>query len=368
MLSGSGWALDSVLTLPRHQWFIIQLDLQWEGLMSHSFQLSLLTGCALLFAACNDDQSPLQPSTTEDPSALSPALAAAATGSWSSKAPLPIPRYHHEAATVTNSAGQQLVYLFGGIDDSCTDTGRCPVEQIDVYNLATDSWITKSSEFSGEALNGAGVIGSRVYLAGGANAGGRTIRNSLFVYDTRTDTWLQKAPMPSASRDGVSGVINGKLYVLTGGDNGGASRKFYRYNPATNTWASRPWPKHSHAGGAAGVINGKFYVAGGFGHGILEIYDPATNRWSTGAPMPSPRWSAAGAVLGSRLYIIGGGSGKVGEDLNEVTVYDPGTNRWMSRAPLTWGRSRLAAARVDTHILALGGDKGNSDKNEMFTR
>jgi hypothetical protein len=40
----------------------------------------------------------------------------------------------------------------------------------------------------------------------------------------------------------------------------------------------------------------------------------------------------------------------------------------MSRAPLTWGRSRLAAARVDTHILALGGDKGNSDKNEMFTR
>jgi N-acetylneuraminic acid mutarotase len=349
--------------------------------MLRSFQLSMLTSC-ILFAACNDDRSPLQPSTTEDPSALSPAVAAAATGSWSSKAPMPTGRYGHAAATVRNSAGQQILYVFGGIDPSCFDEeALCTVRDVDFYNPATDSWTTRSqsTSFVGYELNGAGVIGSKVYLAGGANDSGDGVfrSRSLFVYDTRRDVWLRKAPMPSESSQGVSGVIDGKLYVLTGLENGNdecgtfcsdpvITRKFYRYNPATDTWASRPWPKRAHVGGAAGVINGKLYVAGGRdrlgAHAVLEIYDPVTNRWTMGASMPSPRDHDAGAVLGNKLYVIGGENG-------EVTMYDPNTNRWTSRAPLITARSSLAAARVNTNILAVGGrDGGAGNKNEMFTR
>jgi N-acetylneuraminic acid mutarotase len=352
--------------------------------MSRSFQLSMLTSC-ILFAACNDDQSPLQPSTTEDPSALSPTVAAAATGSWTSKAPLPIGRYFgHAAATVRNSAGQQLVYLFGGLESNCFDEpALCTVRDVDVYNLATNSWTTRRQiiEHVGYQLNGAGVIGSRVYIAGGTfdSGDGEFMTSQLNVYDTRTDTWLQKAQMPSESSQGVSGVIDGKLYVLTGLENGNdecgtfcsdpvITRKFYRYNPATNTWASRPWPKRGHVGGAAGVINGKLYVAGGGDangeHGVLEIYDPATNRWTMGAPMPSVQSNAAGAVLGARLYVIGGRNAD-----GKVTVYNPNTNSWTSRAPLLTPRSDLAATKVDTHILALGGGSvEGADKNEMFTR
>jgi N-acetylneuraminic acid mutarotase len=300
---------------------------------------------------------------------------------------MPTARYGHAAATVKNSAGQQIVFLFGGIDPTCFDEeALCTVRPVDVYNLATNSWTTRSQSSNpvGYELNGAGVIGTRVYIAGGTfdSGDGEFMTNQLNVYDTGTDSWLQKPRMPSESSRGVTGVIDGKLYVLTGMENGNdecgtscsspvTTRKFYRYNPFTNSCIKRPWPKRAHVGGAAGVINGKLYVAGGGdaagAHAVLEIYDPATNTWTMGAAMPSPRANVAGAVLGSKLYVIGGNNG-------EVTVYDPGTNRWGSRAPLNTPRSLLAATRVDTHILALGGRNAGSSndeaghKNEMFTR
>jgi N-acetylneuraminic acid mutarotase len=350
--------------------------------MSPSFQLYALTGCVLMVAACSNDDSPSQPSTIDE-APISQAVSAAATGSWSSRAPMPTGRYGHAAATVKNSAGEQIVYLFGGIDPNCFDEPAiCAVKSVDVYNLSTDSWTTRpnlsSPVFDLYHLNGAGVVGSKVYLAGGASDSGDGIfrLNTLIVYDTRNDVWIQKAPMPSESSDGVSGVIDGKLYVLTGWENGNdecgtscsaavITRRFYRYNPLTNTWASRPWPKRAHVDGAAAVINGKLYVAGGGdrngAHNVLEIYDPVTNRWTMGAPMPTARRGAAGAVLAGKFYVIGGTNAN-----GEVTVYNPSTNTWSSRAPLPTPRSDLAAAKVDTHILALGGRQGG-DKNEMFS-
>jgi N-acetylneuraminic acid mutarotase len=304
---------------------------------------------------------------------------------------MPTARYGHVAASVRNAAGQQIVYVFGGVDAACfEELALCQVDDVDVYNLATNSWTTRAHgwfpRFSAAASNGAVAIGARVYLAGGNydSGDGEFRSNSLLVYDTRTDTYLEKARMPGESSDGVSGAIGGKLFVLTGLENGNddcgtycsqpvITRKFYRYNPSTNSWATRPWPKRAHVNGAAGVIKGKLYVAGGRdgagAHAVLEIYDPVTNRWTMGAAMPTPRAYVAGAVLGSKLYVIGGENG-------EVAVYDPGTNRWMARAPLTTPRSDLAATRVDTHILALGGYPGASwppteeagHKNEMFTR
>jgi N-acetylneuraminic acid mutarotase len=195
-----------------------------------------------------------------------------------------------------------------------------------VYDPATGTWTTKATMPVPVITATAGVIDGRLYVAGGSTGGtgGGTEVASLQVYDPASDTWALRTPMPVANALTVSGVIDGKLYV-TGGtlnDNDNALRV---YDPVADTWADRTPMSDAGAGMAAGVIDGKLYVTGGsappcsFEHvpncmiyGTLRVYDPATDTWDeTRSPMPTPRYIHTVAVLNGQLHAIGGDLGDV---------------------------------------------------------
>ena len=61
--------------------------------------------------------------------------------------------------------------------------------------------------------DGAGVINSQLYVAGGWN--GYLPTNTLFRYDPPSNSWTALASMSHLSACGGTGVINSKLYVTT---------------------------------------------------------------------------------------------------------------------------------------------------------
>ena len=338
-----------------------------------------LTLSALPLVSCGET-TPTQPGTSDEPS-LAPSFALA-SNAWTNRARLPdiIPRGGLAAGVVNNSAGQPILYIFGGFFEDH------PNGSIRAYDYSRNIWTTKASGVERQSTNGVGRIGGKLYFSGGYT-GGRdgtccdATRPTLFAYDPAADLLTRKADMPQPTADGVTGVINGKLYVLAGScsddsppfdcSEQGTSRRFYRYDPATDTWTTLGPAPHPHAGGAAGVINGRFYVAGGGGNRRLDVYDPVTNVWRARADLPEARGGTAGAVLQNKLYVIGG-SGPSGN--RAVLAYDPVTNKWQTRASLNVGRTSLAAASFVTSfgnpkILAVGGFDGSEEPgaNELYT-
>jgi N-acetylneuraminic acid mutarotase len=326
---------------------------------------TLFTVLAAAGLGCGED-TPTQPEGSVNPSPA-PSFATA-SNSWTEEAPMPGPGdlYGISVGVALNSAGQSILYTIGGVTSSDGFSGF----PIRAYNLATNTWTTKSTGIDFFSTNGVGKIGSKLYFSGGQDfgAGEKTTFATLYAYDPAADRLTRKADMPKKTAEGVTGVIDGKLYVVPGVCSTDLwpddplycqveqIRRLYRYDPSTNTWLSRRDAPHFHRGGAAGVINGKFYVAGGFKgfepEAALDVYDPATNTRSTRAPLPLAG-GARGAVLGGKLFVIAGGSGSV----LHAYAYDPATNTWKARTAPPRGLDDLAKVTLDGrgYLVGVGG-------------
>ncbi len=285
--------------------------------------LSPLAFSALVLTSCGDE--PTQPITTTD---QAPVLSANAQTSdtWLMRRSMPTEGNNVVTADVPNTAGQSILYVIGG---SSPNHPFSALARVEAYNVATNTWSQKQDlPVALSEINGAGVIGGKIYVAGGHKfkSWGPTTY-LLFVYNPATNTWTRKRGMPEHGAGGVTAVIEDKLYVATPtGDKPDDQSNFFRYDPATNRWTRLPSPGHAYFMG--GVLYGKLYLVGN----TVEAYDPATNQWTAKAPPPpddgsSPWpplniWGTA-AAAGAKLYVFGGG---------RTLVYSPTTDTWASRS------------------------------------
>jgi hypothetical protein len=318
---------------------------------------SLLTLGAFGLAACGEETT--QPNTAVD-QPTAPQLAVT-SNTWLTRRDMPLELFEQAAAVVPNAAGQSILYAIGGGKvDSPLPGAPAAMGEVRAYNVATNTWnySKKDMPVARWGMNGAGVIGGKIYVTGGyTNAGYRGVTASLFVYNTASNTWTQKRNMPAAGGDGVTGVIRGQLYVVTFNYSSSDPAKwfmnFFRYNPTTNSWTKLPNPTdYSTINVGGGVINNKLYLTGG---GRVLEYDPITNRWTQKRPwtqscLPGSCYvEGPTVVMLSHLYVFGhyvsGRSSGTG-----VFIYDPVSDTWDSKPLLTtfsyWDPNRLTAARV----------------------
>ena len=129
--------------------------------MYRHLPLQLLLGLTVVLAACGED-TPTQPSTAPDPGHAAPSLAIT-SNSWSPIAPMPCcDGFGVSVGVVPNSAGQSIAYVFGGTDDEGgTGAGTR------AYNVATNTWSSKTAEVYTFDMNGVGNIGDKLYFTGG---------------------------------------------------------------------------------------------------------------------------------------------------------------------------------------------------------
>lgn len=338
---------------------------------------TVLSACATFaLLACAAENGPTEP---EARGAMVPAAAGspAVVDIWRERAHNLGGLRGTAVGVLPNSAGQTVVYTFGGCDELQGNGSQCTLDVIGIYNPVTEARTSEHVIGIGRySTNGVGAIGGKLYVSGGFNSRNEDedASNLAYSYDPVTHLVTSIADIPKSSAEGVTGVFDGKLYVLPGMCNATLIRpdrcveepikRLYRYNPVTNKWAARKAAPHFHRLGAGGFIGGKFYVVGGFNRfqpvADLDVYDPATDTWTTRAPLPTAG-RVIGATLQSKLYVVA-----------ETTayVYDPATNKWTSIAAPAKNHDGVVRIVINgkLKLLAAGGVSFDAPNNtEVYT-
>lgn len=235
------------------------------------------------------------------------------THKWSEPTRLPTGLNHAEAATYNGD-----LYLAGGYLN-----GEEPTTNFWQYDPKTNRWTQLASMHQPPRAAGAvGVIGHKLYVAGGApqtfNVASFPVYNTLEIYDFDTGKWSFGAPM-QVGRHHISGaVVGGKLYVAGGrGSKDHSLDIFERYDPKTDEWETLPKMPLGVASPRVVTADGKIVVVGGEdqlnweeGDGWVTpstwAFYPKTEKWQRLPDMHFERRGGGAAVAGGRIYALGG--------------------------------------------------------------
>jgi N-acetylneuraminic acid mutarotase len=186
------------------------------------------------------------------------------TGEWRPLAALPVPLHHPQLVSIGGS-----LLCIGGFE--ARENGAWQMQgDMWLYDEAIDTWDRAPSLPGPNGESTAGVIGHRLYLAGGRQPAesrnldwnDHTDTGTLLMFDL--DRWETLAPMPTARNSAAGGVIDKRLHVVGGRTvTGGNTAVHEVYDPGTDRWERlAPMPR-GQAGLASGVVDGKLYTFGG---------------------------------------------------------------------------------------------------------
>ncbi len=231
------------------------------------------------------------------------------------------------AANGVGKIGKKL-YFSGGYND--LDRPISFRNQLLAYDYAAKRLIERAPLPIRGAEGVTGVIGGKLYVLPGAcgtsnpgQPGNCTEEPSrrLFRYDPGTNTWITRRMAPHVHRLGAAGIMGGKLYVAGGFNGSTAVTALDVYDPGANQWRTlAPLPQGGHAIGA--VLKGKFHVLVGTNH---YSYDPKTNRWKRLASTQYGHEALLKVDLNGRphLLAVGGHHGPEVATPNPLELYTP---------------------------------------------
>jgi uncharacterized repeat protein (TIGR03803 family) len=241
-------------------------------------------------------------------------------------------------------------------------TGKVTVATGSTTLTSTQSFTVHDSWTSGAVMPAAlagpatGVIGSKVYIEGGGNAGG--VLNLNQIYNATTNKWTTGAAMPTARSTAVGAVVSGLVYVIGGATGGSTETNVVEaYNPTTNTWSTKAAMPTARKDASVVVQSGIIYVIGGYKTGIgalstVESYNPATNTWSTKTSLLVAKYGSAAGLLGSTIVAAGGGNSGVTGD-NEG--YSASKNTWGTLVADPTARAFGCSAAISGQLYFGGG-------------
>jgi outer membrane protein assembly factor BamB len=207
------------------------------------------------------------------------------------------------------------------------------------------------------------VHDGKIYVAGGSGdlLFGADPRDTLFEYDPESDRWRELEPMPTPRLATGNGVIGDKLYVAGGmGSNGKLSSALEAYDFETGEWetlADIPTPRE-HV--ASAVLDGRLYVMGGRTLEVdslstVERYDPETDTWESVTPLRQRAGSFDGQAFAGRVLAIAGDDDREDWVTGALQSFDPATERWSQLPEMRTKRHGFASAIVDDRLWTFGG-------------
>jgi N-acetylneuraminic acid mutarotase len=244
-----------------------------------------------------------------------------ATNAWSTGVSLPTTLEGGVAAVVKN-----ILYVMGGTVDGSTYTNA-----VWAFNPKTKTWSSKSA--MPVALHDAGVAvkNNIIYVAGG-NSPQNLRATNLLSYNPATDTWTNEASMLVAVSEPSAGVVGTSMIMADGAENSGFTGYTEGYDITTNTWSALTPDPTSRSASCYGAVGSKLYVIGGTTGGegaaaitLNESFQPSKDKWATLAAMPQASVFPGSTIYKGKLYCIGGTSvfGESSTALGNVQIYQP---------------------------------------------
>ena len=281
----------------------------------------------------------------------SPAPKAAAQGSWSARAPLPIPRTEMAWAV----AFRDRMHLVGGYAEQRVDK---PYHH--AYDPKADAWEALPEIPRGANHIGVVTHGDLLYAFGGFIEQNRTPHDGAFVFDGKNWKALRRLPEACGA---IACVSQGGLIHLVGGAIGSDNRRsidwHLTYDPKSDSYGRRqPLPLgRDHTGIVA--VNGRIHVVGGrvdsfhTNSNLHHAYDPRKDEWAMLTPIPTARSGHGCVWFADRIFCMGGeGTNRV---YGQNESFDPATGRWESHAPMLTPRHGMGAVVLGDAIYVAGG-------------
>lgn len=239
---------------------------------------------------------------------------------WEQLPSLPEPRVGHGAVVF-----RDCIWVIGGQ----ASRSAPPTADVFRYCPAIDSTRWVSAPKLPRALvhlAGVGVIGDRLYVAGGAKLDGQTV-DDTYEFEPGVGWRLLADRIPSRMACGGGGaVIGNKLYVYGGltllppfgsCDYRREPNVFAEFDPAAPDGAKwrmllpAPIRHAAHCSYRTLVVDGSMYLTNGGECWTLGLapfdyhYDAARQEWQAGG-FTRMTWFGGGAVVGRRVYLYGG--------------------------------------------------------------
>jgi N-acetylneuraminic acid mutarotase len=278
-----------------------------------------------------------------------PALAPGATGPWSSRAPMPLPRSEVVGARIGSE-----IFVVGGL----TADGR-NWPRADAYSTTKDTWRRiPDLPVSLDHTMAAGYRG-KLYVAGGYGSD-RSIVDRLFVYSR--GSWTSLGRMPESRAAGGSVIVGGKLYIVGGVTSAGGGRALSElvlvYDIARRRWSELlgPTPREHLA---VTSLGGRIYVIGGRKAGadtnlaLVEVLTPGRRKWQRLPRLPSSRGGTGAAGIAGSIVSVGGETST--RTIGTVYRYDVKRRRWSRLPNLPTPRHGLGVVAVGGRVYVIGG-------------
>jgi N-acetylneuraminic acid mutarotase len=289
---------------------------------------------------------------------LSMASVCPATGdTWKQKADMPTAR-----CTFSTGVVNERIYAIGGAKGRTDALRSVPLQIVEEYHPATDTWTRKADMPTARNALCVSVVDGRIFAIGGSEGIAAPL-DTVEEYNPETDTWTRKADMPTARYALSTSAVNGKIYAI-GGSMGGfqALSIVEQYDPVTDIWTRKADMPTARIHVSTSVADGKIYAIGGVtgksasASRAVEQYDPATDTWTRKANMPSAGCTLSTSVVNGKIYAMGGSSPMPAlAPLSTVQEYNPVTDTWTNKAAIPTARSGLSTSAVNGKIYAIGG-------------
>ncbi len=249
------------------------------------------------------------------------------TNTWTQIPDSPPVEFNHFQATEYKG----LIWVIGAFKTNAYPNEE-PSEYVWAFDPVKTEWIQgpEIPEDRRRGSTGLVVHNDKFYISGGNTMG----HNGGYVpyldeYDPSTGVWTPLADAPRARDHFHAGVIGDKMYLaggrLSGGDEGVFKPTIAEvdvYDFTTDTWSTLPSAQNipTPRGGATTVnFRNKLIVIGGevenqqvYGETvddalkITEQYDPATLQWTRLADLNTERHGTQAIVSGNGIYVIAG--------------------------------------------------------------
>jgi N-acetylneuraminic acid mutarotase len=284
-------------------------------------------------------------------------MASISLAQWTQRADMPTAR-----CTFSTGVVNERIYAIGGAKGRTDALRSMPLQIVEEYYPATDTWTRKADMPTARNALCVSVVDGRIYAIGGSD-GIATPLGTVEEYNPATDTWTRKADMPTARYALSTSAVNGKIYAI-GGSKGGnqALSTVEQYDPVTDIWTKKTDMPTARIHVSTSVVDGKIYAIGGVtgtsasASRSVEQYDPATDTWTRKADMPSAGCTLSTSVANGKIYAMGGSSPMPAlAPLSTVQEYNPVTDTWTNKADMPTARSGLSTSAVNGNIYAIGG-------------
>ncbi|MBI1193778.1 MAG: T9SS type A sorting domain-containing protein [Bacteroidetes bacterium] len=316
---------------------------------------------------------------------------------------------------ITTLTAGKKAFFAGGKFGSFADPQY--TKNVDVYNAGSNTWSTLMLSKNRE-VGGAGVLGNRVFFAGGTGrsdisgpvylyntidifntatgartsaklskarsniavgsavnsivfAGGwywdvtynRLSSNRVDIFNSSTGTW--STALLSKKRESISVAVIGDEVVFAGGSSNasGPVTNVDIYNASTNTWSTTSL-LFANYGMLSAVIGEEAYFAGGLlASDVIQVYNTVTHSWNS-FTLPVSLDDYTMTAINSKLYFAGGYDATTSSYSDFVQIYDPATGMW-SFEYLSEARTLGGAIAVGPVGVFAGGINGYAYPNPI---